>query len=209
MNVDISGSRDAWTKRNTGRVRKCPAKTMATTTPMVSSVTDQPGKDWTKDMSGAATLAASVGTSASGSALPREIASNGINASIGTTAISCISSTEKLARPPAVRIRFFSFSVCRTIAVDDSETNIPRVNAISQARPSQIKAPATAIEVPTTCAPPMPISLCRISHSAFGSSSSPIRNSIITTPNSAKCCRFAVSLPTTLSSGPSKIPAAK
>ena len=43
------------------------------------------------------------------------------------------------------------------------------------------------------CNPPSPSSRWRMSQRARGSSSSPIRNSIITTPNSAKCCRSSVS----------------
>ena len=59
--------------------------------------------------------------------------------------------------------------------------------------------------VPTTCSPPSPISRSRIAQSVRGSSSSPIRNSIITTPNSAKCCRFSVSDPTKPNTGQSQV----
>ena len=52
-----------------------------------------------------------------------------ITASIGITAISCVNSTENADRPPDVRIRFFSDRVCSTMAVDDSEHNMPIVTA--------------------------------------------------------------------------------
>src|SRR6056297_3313736 len=55
----------------------------------------------------------------------------------------------------------------------------------------------TARVVRTICSPPSPSRRWRMSHSARGSSSSPMRNSIITTPNSAKCCNSSVSWPPT------------
>ena len=61
--------------------------------------------------------------------------------------------------------------------------------------------------VTTICNPPRLINRLRMSHSAFGSSSSPITNNIMTTPNSAKCCKSAVSDPTKPNRGPMAMPA--
>ncbi len=54
-------------------------------------------------------------------------------ASIGMTAMSCVSRTENEARPPAVCIRPFSFSVCSTMAVEESAKIIPIARAVCQA----------------------------------------------------------------------------
>ena len=54
INVLISGKRDAWTKRNTGRVRKWPASIMPRTMPKVIKVTAHPGSDCTKVNNGSA-----------------------------------------------------------------------------------------------------------------------------------------------------------
>ena len=54
----------------------------------------------------------------------------------GTAATSWKSSTAKLARPPSVWVSFFSFSVCSTIAVDDSARMIPTATAAFHGRPS-------------------------------------------------------------------------
>ena len=140
----------------------------------------------------------------------RGSASNGNSAKIGITAISCINSTEKAERPPPVWIRPFSLRVCSTIAVELSATTSPTASATDQYSPNtSIAPPITASVVRAICSPPSPNNLCRISHSARGSSSSPIRNSIITTPNSAKCCRSCTLSPTSPSTGPITIPAAK
>jgi hypothetical protein len=110
---------------------------------------------------------------------------------------------------PAYASGSFSDKVCSTMAVEDSEAIMPRTNATAGENPNQIRMIETLAVVRTTCAPPMPNSLCRISHNDFGSSSSPIRNSISTTPNSAKCCKSAVSAPAMPKIGPIRIPAAR
>ena len=58
-----------------------------------------------------------------------------------------------------------------------------------------------------TCSPPRPSRRLRIDQSILGSSSRPTRNSIMTTPNSAKCCRVWVSSPTRPTTGPMTTPA--
>ena len=112
-------------------------------------------------------------------------ASSGISASIGITAISCASSTEKVARPPSVRVRPFSPRVCITIAVEDSAKIRPIASATVQYCPNISAAPVIRSAVTPICSPPSPSRRTRIAQSARGSISSPIRNSIITTPNSA------------------------
>ena len=137
------------------------------------------------------------------------MASKGISARIGMTAISWVNSTEKADRPPGERIRFFSDNVCSTIAVDESDTAMPAVTATVTMLPLQTRISATATVVNATCAPPIPINLCRMFHSTAGSNSRPIKNSISTTPNSATCCKSVVSAPAKPKTGPIKIPAAK
>ena len=52
-----------------------------------------------------------------------------MSANMGMTAISWNSNTENAARPPGVVSSFFSWNVCKTIAVDDSDRTRPTVNA--------------------------------------------------------------------------------
>ena len=137
------------------------------------------------------------------------IASNGSKANIGITAMSCVNKTEKVARPPAVCTNPFSASVCNTIAVEDNAKIKPIASDVAQSKPINIAAPIMAAVVTVTCNPPRPISLSRISHKARGSSSNPIRNSIMTTPNSAKCIRSWDSVPTNPVIGPMTIPASR
>ena len=205
MKVDISGSRAAWTKRNTGRLRKCPASTIPATMASVSRATAQAGIPCTSENSGSASPSAVSTLPAAG---PRG-ARKGMIARIGTTARSWVSSTANEARPPGVRIRPFSDRVCSTMAVDDIAPSMPRITATCHAMPSSTAAPATAAMVSPTCNPPMPISFCRMSHSACGRSSNPIRNSISTTPNSANSCRSLVSAPASPMTGPIRMPAAR
>jgi len=75
--------------------------------------------------------------------------------------------------------------------------------------PSAVAASAISAVVTETCNPPRPISLWRMSQSARGSNSRPMMKSIITTPNSAKCCRLSVSEPTSPAMGPMITPATR
>ncbi|GAB1362624.1 hypothetical protein MASR1M32_18600 [Rhodobacter sp.] len=112
---------------------------------------------------------------------------SGIIDSIGTTAMSCVSRTAKPARPPGLRIRPFSVSVCSTMAVEDIASIIPITMALRQFCPASQAVRPMARMVRQICAPPRPSRRCRMSHSTCGSSSSPMRNIIITTPNSEMC----------------------
>ena len=72
------------------------------------------------------------------------------------------------------------------MAVEDMASTSPTATASRQGRPRAIEAPAIAAAVTTTWAPPRPKITLRIDHSRAGRTSSPIRNSRMTTPNSAK-----------------------
>ena len=128
-------------------------------------------------------------------------------ASIGMTAISWVKRTAKLDRPPAVCINPFSESVCNTIAVEDSERIMPIAILDCHAKPKMLQATAISMIVNEICIPPNPINFLRMSHSVLGVNSRPITKSIMTTPNSAKCCRSCVSLPTKPKTGPMTKPA--
>ena len=101
-------------------------------------------------------------------------------------------------------------SVCRTIAVDDMARIMPTVSASSQPSPASTRpSPASASTVSVTCRPPRPTSRPRMLQSSRGSSSSPTRNSIITTPSSAMPRSASVSAPAKPSTGPISTPAAR
>ena len=124
------------------------------------------------------------------------------------TAMSWNSSTENELCPARVCINPFSFKVCSTIAVDESDRMRPTASADDQASPSPIPIPVIAAAVRVTCSPPSPRIGARMRHSSDGSSSSPTRNSIITTPNSAKCMMSCPRSPTKSSAnGPMATPA--
>ena len=137
--VYISRRCAAWINRNTGRVRKIPAKMIAATAPMVTSVTPQAGKPSTRLMvlcpsPWAASLtrcSAPFSETVTGSVT----ISSGKNAKIGITAMSCVSSTENTDRPPVVCISPFSFSVCNTIAVELSDSVRPIAKDVPQGCP--------------------------------------------------------------------------
>ena len=85
----------------------------------------------------------------------------------------------------------------------------PAATATCQGCPSAIAASAITATVAPTCRPPSPKSLLRKRQSMPGASSSPTKNSIITTPNSATCWISCVSRPTNPSAGPIIMPASK
>ncbi len=71
------------------------------------------------------------------------------------------------------------------MAVDDMAMTKPMARALFQSRPSSMAAPPTTAAVTPTWAPPRPKMVPRRLHSSVGRTSSPIKNSRITTPNSA------------------------
>ena len=185
-------------KRNTGPVRVRPTMTTAAIAATVASAVCQPFSPATR---------LRPASWASSAPWPPGMASSGSRASIGMTAMSCVSSTAKLACPPSDFSRPFSVRVCSTMAVDDSASTAPAASATVQGRPKATPAAITASIVSATCPPPSPSSRPRMSHSVSGSSSSPTRNSIITTPNSAKCWICTTSTFSTPSAGLIAMPA--
>ncbi len=95
------------------------------------------------------------------------------------------------------------------IAVELSASTMPIASAVCHGRPSSKPIAAIASVVSMTCPPPSPTSLPRMSHSRFGSSSSPTRNSIITTPNSANTCSASTLTLSVASTGLIAMPASK
>jgi hypothetical protein len=81
------------------------------------------------------------------------------------------------------------------MAVDDMASAQPTASAACHARPAAIAAPPVTSTVATTCRLPTPSTALRMRQKAAGSSSRPTRNSIITTPNSAKCMMSPPSCP--------------
>ena len=87
---------------------------------------------------------------------------------------------------------------------------MPSASDACQETPNTIAIINIAAEVITTCKPPKPRIEFLILHNNDGSSSSPITNSIITTPNSAKCIMSCPSSPINPSTaGPIITPAIK
>ncbi len=85
----------------------------------------------------------------------------------------------------------------------------PTARALFQLSPSSMAAPPTTAAVTATWAPPRPKIVPLMPHSSAGRTSSPIRNSRITTPNSANFITSAC-WPTRLSTnGPMMTPATR
>ena len=137
------------------------------------------------------------------------MASRGSSARIGITATSCTSSTEKLASPPSLRRRFFSVSVWTMIAVDESARMSAMASAVCHGFAAISPIAKIAAVVSSTCPPPSPASLPRMSHRRAGSISRPIMKSIITTPNSANTCSASTSTFSAPSSGLIAMPASR
>ena len=94
-----------------------------------------------------------------------------------------------------------------TMAVEDIAKMSPMVSATGQGCPKSIATPITAAVVPMTWALPVPRMGPRSLQSRLGRSSKPTTKSIITTPNSAKCCTSST-CPTRFSKlGPMTMPA--
>jgi len=123
-------------------------------------------------------------------------ASKGSNARMGITARSWKSNTEMAERPPLFLRSPFSERVCNTMAVEESDRISPMAAAWLGLNPIIQAAPAITSVVVTTCIPPIPKIECLVFQSREGCISSPMRKSIRTTPNSAKCITFSLSWPT-------------
>ena len=78
-----------------------------------------------------------------------------------------------------------SASIGRTMAVEDIASPAPSTMAPVQATPARCASNASAAPLTATCAVPRPNTARRMTQSRRGRSSSPIRNSSITTPSEA------------------------
>ena len=101
--------------------------------------------------------------------------------------MSWASSMARLERPPFDLDSPFSLSVWLSMAVEDRAKIRPMANETDQICPKLMAKAITTMVVRLICSPPMMNILLRIAHSSRGFISNPIRNNIITTPNSAKC----------------------
>jgi len=137
-------------------------------------------------------------------------ASKGIRARIGTTEMSWNSNTEKEACPEACFIKPFSARVWRTMAVEERPSISPMASPVPTVWPSNMATPPIAPAVMISCNPPRPNMDLLICQSRLGFNSSPIRKSIIPTPNSAKCITSSPSFPMRPSAkGPMAMPASR
>ena len=179
---------------------KRPASTIARTAPTSSNVLPAGGKGAFSRPDESFAASDSI----------RPAARNGSRARIGMTAMSCDSSTPNAARPPAVCVRPRSCREGSTTAVEESERINPVANALEKLRPSSIAGGVSASAVTITCRPPRPRIVPRICHSFLGSSSSPTRKSIMTTPNSDTVITSEEKRPTQPSAnGPTSTPASR
>ncbi|MNT65566.1 hypothetical protein D3C72_2035590 [compost metagenome] len=115
----------------------------------------------------------------------------------------------KLVLPLLVDIRLRSAMLCNAIAVEDSARPRAAIRAMCQSNPSSQPAANSPAVHSSICALPTPKMGRRMLHRRLGCSSSPIRNSISTTPNSEKC-RMSCTLLTSLRPlGPMIMPATR
>ena len=131
-------------------------------------------------------------------------------------ATSCNSATLSTLWPEVVPIRLRSASAPRPIAVDDSASPSAATSATRQSSPAAPVAAAAIRAMPTISAVepnswalPQPKIGLRKAQSRRGSSSRPTRNSISTTPNSAKCSMSCGSVTSFRPQGPIAMPAAR
>ncbi len=120
---------------------------------------------------------------------------------------SCSSATLKMLWPEVVAIRLRSASTPRPIAVDDIAKPSPATSASRQSAPTSTPTPVINTAEPNSCTLPQPKIGRRRDHSRRGSSSRPTRNSISTTPNSAKCRMSPGSVTSFRPHGPMRMPA--
>ena len=192
--VKISGVALPAIQRSAGRSSSRPPKTMAAITPMALAAASQPA--WPPDAApsaGSATLTASSGSSAR----------------IGIAATSCSSATLSTLWPELVGVRLRSASTDSPMAVDDSARPSAATSASRPSLPASRPTPTISAAEPNSCTLPQPKMGLRSVHSRRGSSSSPTRNSISTTPNSAKCRMSCASVTSFRPHGPMTMPAAR
>ena len=190
--MNDSRSRTVARNWNAGRTTKRPAATTPPTAPITRSAVIHAGRP------------------ASAPALTSATPSSGNTARIGMTAMSWNSSTANAAWPPPVLSWPRSASVDSTIAVDDIAMISPTASAARHGTPSASAPAAITAADAATCSPPRPRIDRRSRHRSAGCSSRPTTNSIITTPNSAKCMTCLPSPPIAPSTlGPTSTPATR
>ena len=123
-------------------------------------------------------------------------ANKGKIASTGITPISCISNTAKVDLPTLVLLIPFSFKVCNAMAVLDIEKlNAITNEALNEKLKIQNRILNIEMVVNAICDKPIPKIIFRIFQMDCGFNSSPIKNNIITTPNSEACIKSSPSSP--------------
>ena len=183
--VKISGVSLRAIQRNAGRSSKRPPSTIAAMTPIAFAAPSQPPPS----------LACG----------PK--ASNGTSARIGIAATSCSSATLKMLCPELVPSRLRSASTPRPIAVDDIARPKAPTTASRQSAPAATPTAAISAAEPSSCTLPQPKIGLRSDHRRRGSSSSPTRKSISTTPNSANRSISFGSVTSCNPHGPMRMPA--
>ena len=185
--VKISGVSLRAIQRSAGRNNKRPPKTMATMTASALAAPHQPPP-----------LVCTSLTAKSGS-----------RARMGMAATSCSSATLSTLCPDDVAIRLRSLSTPKPIAVDDMAKPRAAARASRQSKPQTTAISPISAAEPKSCTLPQPKMGLRSAHKRRGSSSRPTRNSINTTPNSAKCSICSGSVTSFNPQGPMAMPAAR
>ena len=102
-------------------------------------------------------------------------------------AMSWNSSTENAVTPVGAVSMLRSRIVWIAIAVDDSASAKPVTSAPFQGNPTATPPAPSSSPQAAICSAPPPKTARRMAYRRLGSSSRPMRNSMSTTPNSAKC----------------------
>ncbi len=194
--VKISGVRLRAIQRSSGRSSRRPPSTIPPTTPTIFAASSaRPLAVWG--------CAAPPAPSRAGGQQRQQ------RARMGMAATSWKSRIENAFCPLSVRIRLRSASTCSAIAVDDSASPSAPTSATRHGSPQAQATAHSRAAQPSTCALPSPKIGRRRLQRRLGCSSSPTRNSISTTPNSAKCRMSCTLLTRPRPHGPMAMPAAR
>ena len=138
-----------------------------------------------------------------------EEANRGINANSGITAMSCSNRMPKAARPYGAVSCFFSASICRPIAVDESDSTT-ETSRPSLMLSSHHAANGHSSSVDSSiCSVPLTKISRRSTRRRFGLSSSPMTNNSRTMPSSEKWRMVSTSSTRPSTQGPTITPAAR
>ena len=116
---------------------------------------------------------------------PPMAVSSGMRASTGITATSCTRRMASEARPVSVLVILRWSTDCMAMAVELIASARPTTTASAQPKPITRASSATTTLVAAIWVSPRPSTLLRMRQSSVPSTSRPIRNSIMTMPNSA------------------------